>query len=212
MIIYALSTDARQAASHLCNQHLSETLHNGANIMLAVCKIWGISDDNMPRIDPRGMRWTYPSEQDMAEIIEQPWTKWAAESWANFQWLSRYLRQANREFRSRYEQVSHASYTYMDALCDTMRGQVFLHQSQDDYEFMKSAEPEHQPFPRTFGDFEVADDRPTVKAYRDYYKQMPPSNTAGAWHVGNTPYWYNHMAPVEHIRNNQHGWSMEELE
>ena len=88
-----------------------------------------------------------------------PCTLWAAESWANFEWLVRLTHHLNREWQLRYDHDDHHT-SYRKLLTNWYHGDGWVLPAESD---------ERTQFAQAMPDDVKSDD--SIQAYREYYRE-----------------------------------------
>ena len=143
MNIFALSDDPKLAAQYHCDKHVNKMLLESVQIL-------------------NGSLY----ERDLDDLAfygynhkHHPCTLWAAESWANFEWLVRLTHHLNNEWRLRYDHDEH--HTSYRKLLSNWRA--------DGGWAVPAFEEQRTPFAQAMVDDVKQDD--SIAAYRDYYRQ-----------------------------------------
>lgn len=143
MNIFALDEDPAVAAQAHCDKHVNKMILESVQILNGALYERGLDDLAF---------YGYTHKH-------HPCTLWAADSWANFEWVVKLTHYLNKEWRFRYDHDEH--HTSYRKLLDNW---------YDDEDWILPAESE----PRTTFALAMPDDvkkDDPIQAYRDYYRE-----------------------------------------
>lgn len=143
MNIFALDQDPAIAAQSHCDKHVNKMLLEGVQILNTALHQRNLSD------------FAFYS----ATHTNHPCVLWAAESWANFEWLLRLIHHLNKEYKFRYDhEENHTS--YQKVLDNWHDGESWS---------LPAVADEQTSFAQAMPDDVTSSD--AIAAYRDYYRE-----------------------------------------